>query len=953
MKSPKNASPLSLSFLLFLVLTAFQLMSSDAQAQSSYFTSRGCTSCHAAPVVATCNGCHAHGAHASSTKNTINVTGATNKTSYAPGETVSVTIAGGYRNGWVRATLYNQSGAEIARSTGTASGMSSSATLPTVLSAPAPTTPGTYTWKVSWYGNINDTSSAAFGTGWKVDPNNPNHGEEIVSTNSFTVAAASTADTTKPVVGTFTLPATATSLSVPITALTATDNVAVTGYLVTTSATAPAATAAGWSVAAPASVTAPAAGTVTFYAWAKDAAGNVSLAKTAAVTITIATADTTKPVVGTFTLPATATSLSVPVTALTATDNVAVTGYLVTTSATAPAATAAGWTATAPASVTAVAGSNTFYAWAKDAAGNVSLAKTASVIVTLPPAADTTNPVVGTFTLPATATSLSVPVTALTATDNVAVTGYLVTTSATAPAATAAGWSVAAPASVTAPAAGSVTFYAWAKDAAGNVSLAKTASVTVTLPPAADTTNPVISAFTLPADSTSLTLSVTAFAATDNVGITGYLVTTSAAAPAATAAGWSATAPASVTAPAAGNVTFYAWAKDAAGNVSAAATAAVTITLPGASDTSAPAITSFVLPASAKSRTVTVTAFAANDDTAVTGYLVTTSATPPTAAAAGWRATPPASVTAPATGSVTFYAWAKDAAGNVSVSTSADVTITTSADIMKPTLIISTLANKSATSDPVLNVSGSTKDARSGIQSVTVNGQPVTLNDDGTFSYAVTLVEGPNTVTVVATDNAGNQRTKARSITYDPVAPAISIASPTDNSLTGRAFLTIKGAVDEKARVTVAVNAKQPHLANRIGTAFSGVVYLEPGLNTVTVTAVDLAGNSSSVKRTITFDNNKPTLAVIDPVQDAVITQPQLTLKGTVSDTMSDVTVTVTVDGQSYTPEIVNGEFQQTVTVAAEGQHAIVVIATDALGHKQKAFRNVIYRPDAAANTAP
>ena len=64
--------------------------------------------------------------------------------------------------------------------------------------------------------------------------------------------------------------------------------------------------------------------------------------------------------------------------------------------------------------------------------GNVSAAKSATVIITLP---DTAAPVVGTFTLPATATSLTVPVTALSASDNVAVTGYLVSTSSTKPAA--------------------------------------------------------------------------------------------------------------------------------------------------------------------------------------------------------------------------------------------------------------------------------------------------------------------------------------------------------------------------------------------------------------------------------------------------------------------------------------------------------------------------------------
>src|SRR5664279_3161507 len=53
-------------------LVAFQLQGTDAQAQSSYFTSQGCSGCHSAPVVATCNGCHAHGTHPSSAKSSIN-----------------------------------------------------------------------------------------------------------------------------------------------------------------------------------------------------------------------------------------------------------------------------------------------------------------------------------------------------------------------------------------------------------------------------------------------------------------------------------------------------------------------------------------------------------------------------------------------------------------------------------------------------------------------------------------------------------------------------------------------------------------------------------------------------------------------------------------------------------------------------------------------------------------
>ena len=48
------------------------------------------------------------------------------------------------------------------------------------------------------------------------------------------------------------MPATSKSMTVPLTTLTATDNVAVTGYLIVESAAAPAAGATGWSAGKPA-----------------------------------------------------------------------------------------------------------------------------------------------------------------------------------------------------------------------------------------------------------------------------------------------------------------------------------------------------------------------------------------------------------------------------------------------------------------------------------------------------------------------------------------------------------------------------------------------------------------------------------------------------------------------------------------------------------------------------
>ena len=96
--------------------------------------------------------------------------------------------------------------------------------------------------------------------------------------------------------------------------------------------------------------------------------------------------DTTPPTVTAFIIPSTATTLTVTIASFTATDNVAVTGYMVTESPTAPSSTAGGWLATAPTSYTfATEGSKTLYAWAKDAAGNVSSSRSASVVITLQP----------------------------------------------------------------------------------------------------------------------------------------------------------------------------------------------------------------------------------------------------------------------------------------------------------------------------------------------------------------------------------------------------------------------------------------------------------------------------------------------------------------------------------------------------------------------------------------
>jgi hypothetical protein len=190
--------------------------------------------------------------------------------------------------------------------------------------------------------------------------------------------------------------------------------------------------------------------------------------------------------------------------------------------------------------------------------------------------------------------------------------------------------------------------------------------------PAGDSTAPTVTAFTIKANSASLVVPITSFTATDNVGVKGYKVTTSATKPLASGAGWTATPPKNYTFPTAGTKTLRGWAKDAAGNVSAAMSDTVVITL---TDTVRPKVTAFAATAAATPLTATITTFTATDNVKVTGYRVTETAKAPLAGATGWKATAPTSYVSKTSGAKTLYGWAKDAAGKVSLSKTAAVTI--------------------------------------------------------------------------------------------------------------------------------------------------------------------------------------------------------------------------------------------------------------------------------------
>ena len=138
----------------------------------------------------------------------------------------------------------------------------------------------------------------------------------------------------------------------------------------------------------------------------------------------------------------------------------------------------------------------------------------------------------------------------------------------------------------------------------------------------------------------------------------------------------------------------------------------------------------------------------------------------------------------------------------------------------------------------------------------------------------------------------------------DQMAPVITITSPADNSISNVADHLLTGTVDQPATVSVTVNGR-PILPDVVTSAtFTFALTLEYGSNEILVKAVDQVTNSSMAKRTVTFDNISPALAVISPAQDIRTNQSSLLLQGTVAEVMTGVTVTMTMEGSESRMEV-------------------------------------------------
>lgn len=178
---------------------------------------------------------------------------------------------------------------------------------------------------------------------------------------------------------------------------------------------------------------------------------------------------------------------------------------------------------------------------------------------------------------------------------------------------------------------------------------------------------------------------------------------------------------------------------------------------------------------------------------------------------------------------------------------------------------ISTDLEDGSTEAEQLQVTGSVTDAGgpyAGIASVQVTNQRTdeTVSAtivDGSFSVNIALAVGANPIAIVAQDISGNSASLLRQIErLDNIAPRLTLDNP-ETAIVGTTQVSVSGEASDAesgvASVTISSDrGLEPVQAASADGPFSASVELFAGLNQITVTATDHAGNTASAAIVVT-----------------------------------------------------------------------------------------------------
>ncbi|WP_438801647.1 Ig-like domain-containing protein [Enterobacter cloacae] len=271
---------------------------------------------------------------------------------------------------------------------------------------------------------------------------------------------------------------------------------------------------------------------------------------------------------------------------------------------------------------------------------------------------------------------------------------------------------------------------------------------------------------------------------------------------------------------------------------------------------------------------------------------------------------------------------AQDSAGN-----SASATHGISVDTTSPVVSIATLSGddvlNAAEAQQPLTVHGSSSAEAGQTVTVTLGGKTytATVANDGTWTLDVpatdlaALSQGALTVTASVNDKAGNHGQTTHTLTVDTVAPAVTISTVADDDIVNNAEQlagqTIRGTTTAEQGQTVTVSFNGHSYQATVAADGTWSVFvpgrdflgLSDGDYTLTASVSDKAGNPGSATHDVTLNGDVPTIVINTFAQDDIVSAAEhgtpLVISGT-TDAPAGQTVTVTLNGKSYTTTVQN-----------------------------------------------
>lgn len=194
-------------------------------------------------------------------------------------------------------------------------------------------------------------------------------------------------------------------------------------------------------------------------------------------------------------------------------------------------------------------------------------------------------------------------------------------------------------------------------------------------------------------------------------------------------------------------------------------------------------------------------------------------------------------------------------------------------DTQGPVITLNGLHDQQLVRVSPLNITGTVTDD-SGVSAFSINGVAVPLGNGGTFQRSVSLVSGPNTVTLAASDCEGNSRQQQITIILDNTPPQVAILTPAEGAFSKTATIVVTGtASDASGIASVVVNGVAATLSGNNWTAsvtFPPVGGTVDGSKTVAAVATDGAGNQSTAQVHVVIDTTAPTIsAAVQPAPNA------------------------------------------------------------------------------------